>query len=297
MTLSNIKPSTYVLGTAPPVLKKDPGAGPWNSVPPTLGMKALKEALVNAGVQALASHFGGDDAVKHIEYYLANKGGAYTIDLPSLLREVSLAKQVYDLQVDTAKAFVETLLPGRHNFTSTTGSLNHAISQGLSRNWFFAVGSYTSWGSGVGVISSIGGTLSYSMDFEYHFFDRYNWDGGKQVQIPIPGYNSLPGAAKSLIDKLPNVSAGRLRVTDQFMGEFHRQGLAKEFDMVAILRKSYTWKPNFVSYKVRPGDTLSKIATLYYGDANKWRAIYNANKTTVPDSNTIRIGMELKIPL
>jgi hypothetical protein len=267
-------------------------------VPTTLAMKALKEVLATSPVQFLASHFGGADAVKHLTHYLGNTGTPYTIDLQGLLNEVPLAKQVYDLQVDTAKKFVEALPPGRHQFTSTTGSLNHYINQGLNRNWFFAVGSYTSWGRGGVTVASVGGKLNFTMDYEYHFFDRYNWDGGKQVQIPIPGYDKLPGPAKSVIDQLPNVSNGKLTVTDHFMGEFHRQGLAKEFDLVASLTRNLTFRPSgpFVLYKVRAGDTFSSIAKLYFGDANKWPLIQNANPGALPNPNLIRVGLELKIP-
>ena len=31
-------------------------------------------------------------------------------------------------------------------------------------------------------------------------------------------------------------------ITDQFMGEFHRQGLAKEFDMRDSVKKTIQWK-------------------------------------------------------
>jgi hypothetical protein len=31
-------------------------------------------------------------------------------------------------------------------------------------------------------------------------------------------------------------------VTDNFMGEFHRQGLAKEFDMFGAVKKTVKWK-------------------------------------------------------
>jgi hypothetical protein len=31
-------------------------------------------------------------------------------------------------------------------------------------------------------------------------------------------------------------------VTDKFMGEFHREGLAHEFDCVGTLKRRFTWK-------------------------------------------------------
>lgn len=50
------------------------------------------------------------------------------------------------------------------------------------------------------------------------------------------------------------------------------------------------------TYKVRRGDTLSSIADKVYGDSNKWRDIYNANRTRLRSSDGIRIGQILVIP-
>jgi hypothetical protein len=50
---------------------------------------------------------------------------------------------------------------------------------------------------------------------------------------------------------------------------------------------------------VQPGDWLSKIAIIYYGDANKWLVIYDypKNRQTIgPDPNRIVPGQRLVIP-
>jgi len=49
-------------------------------------------------------------------------------------------------------------------------------------------------------------------------------------------------------------------------------------------------------YTVQPGDTLSKISRQFYGDANLYTKIYNANRNLLPDANTISPGQELVIP-
>jgi nucleoid-associated protein YgaU len=52
-----------------------------------------------------------------------------------------------------------------------------------------------------------------------------------------------------------------------------------------------------VIYTVRPGDTLSKIATAYYGDASRWKLIYDVNKVVIgDDESTLKVGMKLTIP-
>jgi nucleoid-associated protein YgaU len=50
------------------------------------------------------------------------------------------------------------------------------------------------------------------------------------------------------------------------------------------------------TYVVVEGDSLSKIARREYGDANKWRTIYEANKALIKDPDLIYPGQELKIP-
>jgi nucleoid-associated protein YgaU len=49
-------------------------------------------------------------------------------------------------------------------------------------------------------------------------------------------------------------------------------------------------------YVVKAGDSLSKIARREYGDANAWKAIFEANKDQIKDPNLIHPGQKLKIP-
>jgi nucleoid-associated protein YgaU len=49
-------------------------------------------------------------------------------------------------------------------------------------------------------------------------------------------------------------------------------------------------------YEVVGGDTLSKIAKKFYGDANKYMKIFEANKDQLSDPNKIKVGQKLRIP-
>jgi nucleoid-associated protein YgaU len=49
-------------------------------------------------------------------------------------------------------------------------------------------------------------------------------------------------------------------------------------------------------YKVKAGDTLSKISKEFYGSPNEYLKIFEANKDQLTDPNKIRVGQELKIP-
>ena len=50
------------------------------------------------------------------------------------------------------------------------------------------------------------------------------------------------------------------------------------------------------SYKVQSGDTLSKIAKQYYGNANDYMKIFEANRDKLSDPDKIQVGQELVIP-
>ena len=47
---------------------------------------------------------------------------------------------------------------------------------------------------------------------------------------------------------------------------------------------------------VRPGDSLSKISQEYYGNANQYMKIFEANRDKLTDPDKIKPGMELVIP-
>jgi len=47
---------------------------------------------------------------------------------------------------------------------------------------------------------------------------------------------------------------------------------------------------------VGKNETLSEIARQYYGSAGKWQKIYNANRSTINNPNTLRPGTKLIIP-
>ncbi len=54
--------------------------------------------------------------------------------------------------------------------------------------------------------------------------------------------------------------------------------------------------PTLRIHKVVAGDTLSKIAKKYYGNANEYMKIFNANKDKLKDPDNIFPGQELVIP-
>lgn len=49
-------------------------------------------------------------------------------------------------------------------------------------------------------------------------------------------------------------------------------------------------------YLIKSGDTLSAIAKQFYGDANKYPAIFEANREVIKDPNLIFPGQKIRIP-
>jgi nucleoid-associated protein YgaU len=50
------------------------------------------------------------------------------------------------------------------------------------------------------------------------------------------------------------------------------------------------------THTVVKGDTLSKLAKQYYGNANQWKRIYEANKDAIKNPDLIYPGQTFKIP-
>ncbi|WP_257305476.1 LysM peptidoglycan-binding domain-containing protein [Geothrix campi] len=55
--------------------------------------------------------------------------------------------------------------------------------------------------------------------------------------------------------------------------------------------------PKEAAYEVHPGDSLSKIAKRFYGDASAYMRIFEANQDQLSDPNQIQVGQTLRVPL
>ncbi len=74
------------------------------------------------------------------------------------------------------------------------------------------------------------------------------------------------------------------------------QGIAKVDDRMTVVAKEVAKKEEAQFYTVKSGDSLSKIAKQHYGDAQKYPAIFEANKPMLSDPNKIYPGQVLRIP-
>jgi len=70
------------------------------------------------------------------------------------------------------------------------------------------------------------------------------------------------------------------------------EGVAKVQDNLKVNNPS----PESQYYTVVSGDTLSKIATRFYGDAKKFNLIFDANRPMLSHPDKIYPGQNLRIP-
>jgi len=57
-----------------------------------------------------------------------------------------------------------------------------------------------------------------------------------------------------------------------------------------------TARPSPRTYRVAEGDSLSSIATAFYGDAGLWQRLAEANRERLPNPDRMRVGLLLVIP-
>lgn len=142
-----------------PPYRSDYGAGTWKSKSVELSyltLYASLDAALTIGV------FYGKDATNHLRHYLAASGRDYSIDLEAMLREVPSAKYWYELEVDQARSFVESLPDGTYQITSrqTQSGYNREYE---SKNWHFAIGGYHVWGRGTAIVRPAHGGRRYEL--------------------------------------------------------------------------------------------------------------------------------------
>jgi hypothetical protein len=202
----------FKIGTGDPTITPDRGAGPWGS--------KSKEVLTAAKYVGIIEILGvayvaiGDDAVKHMSHYLGNSGSALTIDLEGMIAEVlrpsssSICKPTRSRRSPSSAAWEL----GRHSTHAVNGYNTKAESTNwLRRRRLFGVakGKATIVGTGRGHDCALG---------------------------------SSPILRSPQLGQGQSVTIAGIKVSDEAMGEFHREGMAKEYDEIGVVRRKLHWK-------------------------------------------------------
>ena len=177
----------------------------------TLDMMSLRFLIVSSAKDFLWL----PDAWAHLWHYLGNSGKTYTIRFQKMIDDLKSLQAIRAGEIADARKFVMNLSDGTYNITSGRATNGYArFSE--SSNWFYAVGGYSVWGKGQVTVSNK--QTCFEIKYEFKFEDRYNWDAGKSVNIL------------------------GVTITDDFMGKFQRQGLAREFNMIGSVKQTIKWK-------------------------------------------------------
>jgi RHS repeat-associated protein len=207
----------YKLGTDDP--KTNPDIGQGNAPAETAGIEDIMQmAAIMEVMDALEGSM--PEAVGHLRHYFGGTELPLDVDVKKLHGDVPAELEEFQDEYYEAMNFAATLDNGSHQITSgVTGS--GYVSMAESLNWFSAMGGYERWGKGpVSVCrgnsdKNINGGYEYQMSFTFKVFDRYNWDNGKHV---------LGGL-----------------ITDNYMGKFHRMGLAAEYNLSGSRTVTLRW--------------------------------------------------------
>jgi LysM repeat protein len=81
---------------------------------------------------------------------------------------------------------------------------------------------------------------------------------------------------------------------DQLWDKIKAIGGAQPSDIIADIQVENT--DFYHKHTVGKGDTLGKIAKLYLGDSNAYKAIFEANRDILKSPDMIQLGQELVIP-
>ncbi len=112
--------------------------------------------------------------------------------------------------------------------------------------------------------------------------------GGELTHLHIQdGKLFIGGVAGS--EEIKNEVWNRIKAIDASYG-----------DLIADIRidpsRAPAPAPAARTYTVQPGDTLSKISKQFYGSANQYMKIFEANRNQLTDPDKIRVGQQLIIP-
>ncbi len=189
------------------------GSGKHGQRSPGFGDYFMHE-MATSGADIMAPMW--PDAAKNLSHYLDNTGTPADINVDRMLDDLPRFKADSDMTIDSTKAQAiqaakDSDMTGPVTYPFTTDWKSHYAKKSDDPNWFFATGGFQYATAGTVTVYPPDETSSEwrsEVDYKVHVADRYNWDGSKSTQI------------------------GPITVGDKQLQEFHKAGIAKEFDLV-----------------------------------------------------------------
>ncbi|MEM7016983.1 MAG: peptidoglycan-binding protein [Pseudomonadota bacterium] len=226
----------YARGTNAPPVRVDGGAGKFGSKTATYEYSFYRHALLN-GLPYYKGQFG-QEASDLMIHFLNASGTDKIVQARDMIHAgpnnaSNKPLKAYQTEVCQAQFFASSLPVGTHHIRSTHVSITTAN----YGSWYYAVNGFQYWGMATVFVTEENGVKTFQMHFTFNIYDRYNWDlGNKAITIDLADYGA------------PDTDAGMITIDDQTVGEFVRQGLAREFDTRGAFMEVISW---------REGDAIS----------------------------------------
>lgn len=210
----------FIAGDFDPDLSRpvNAGAGVWKSQPATLKMRLEAAAVRTYLATSYARNKYGEEATGALRHYFSNTGLAWEFDGEKLLRDVPAVSELVESEIGQAADFASSMSGDDVMNFSSTAALGSRIRREDNLNWYLAIGSFQYYITGQVDPSGCAGSCR-RVTVYFHFHDRYDWDAGPVVNLQTP--------------------AGVVRVDQRHIGEFHRQGLAREFTSIGVVRREF----------------------------------------------------------
>ncbi|EKY5004142.1 hypothetical protein QFX71_003092 [Citrobacter amalonaticus] len=221
--------SNYILGREEPKPTADIGSGSWCRVGHFSNKLYYYKYYIEKVIDGnLFLKYKYPFAQRNLRHYLKNTGEDLHVNLSDMMKKSAQLKNNYIKELKAAKLFCQTLPPGEHFFTSSHVSRDDFITD--NSDLFYAIGGYQYWGKGKvniqentysSVLTNSDRLCDYFMQFQFVFFDRYNWNvGNKKFGVRLG--NAVP-------------------VSDHFMGRFHQECLAREYNISGVIETEENW--------------------------------------------------------
>jgi len=150
-----------------------------------------------------------------------------------------------------------------------------------------------------GLVACAGGSATLERNPRENSF----YTSDEIVALPKAARDAYCNELETYLSELREETAGyngRLDSMDTMADSLRTQtiGLSAQIREVnAELRDLRLRRKVVTSYTVRAGDSLREIAKLLYGDPNRWRGVYDANKAAIgAEDAELTAGTVLTIP-
>jgi len=143
------------------------------------------------------------------------------------------------------------------------------------------------------------GLFDFAVNIGKKIFDKEE-QGGEAIKSHIeennPGIENLAVEVKDGVASVSGVATDEAAKEKAVLMAGNIKGVKEvKVDDVEV-KEAAAAKVEADYYEIKSGDNLSKISKEYYGDANKYNIIFEANREVIIDPDKIYVGQKIRIP-